>query len=113
MPYDRGDVVLVHFPWENRDGDIEMKVRPGVVLRSEGDQERLIIQITSKNRSDKLPGKWILKASEVGIQMGILTDSFINYTVQRELHTRDIIRKIGYCKIIDEIEEEVDGLSNS
>ncbi len=111
--YDRGDVVLVHFPWTNEDGIIESKVRPGLILRVEGPQERLIIQITSKNRSDHFPGKWILKDSDIGREMGLLTDSFIHYTQQAELHFRDIVRKIGFCRLIDEIEEYLENLDKS
>ena len=108
--FDRGDVVLVHFPWTNNDGEIESKVRPGLVLRVEGPEERLIIQITSKNRSDQFPGKWVLKDSDLGQEMGLLVDSFIHYTKTAELHLRDIIRKIGYCKIIDDIEDSIEEL---
>ena len=111
--YDRGDVVLVYFPWTNKEGNMEMKMRPGLVLRVEGPQERLVIQITSKNRSDNFPGKWIIKDSDLGKQMGLRMDSFVNYTVQKELTLRDIIRKIGYCGLIDKIEEEIESIDNT
>ncbi len=112
MPrYDKGDVVLVHFPWIDAKGDSQAKSRPGVVLSVEADQVRLIIQITSKNRSNKLPGKWVLAKSHLGIQMGIRLDSFINYTEQAQLQIRDIKRKIGYCSIIEQIEDEIENLS--
>lgn len=103
--YDIGSVVLVKWPWEEVDGSIQMKVRPAIVYRLESDQDRLTIQLTSKNRSAQFPGLWILKESKEGKEMGLLQDSFVNITYQREIHMRDIIRQIGTCHLIfDKIE---------
>jgi hypothetical protein len=97
MRYNPGDVVLVHFPWDEADGTINWKLRPAVVLEINSPEERLLIQITSKNRSKTSPGVWITKESDEGHRMGLLTDSFINLAVKKELHVRDIVRVIGYC----------------
>ena len=103
--YDRGDVVLVYFPYRDENNNLVVKVRPAVILSLEGDQERIIIQVTSKNRSDKLRGLWVVKDSTDGREMGLRTDSFINITYQITITLRDIIRKIGYCPLIDKIDE--------
>lgn len=109
MPrYAPGDVVLVYFPWETEDGTLDYKKRPAVVRSFEGDSDRLLIQITSTNRSDKLPGIWVTKDSKEGEQMGILSDSFINVGTQRVISLRDIDRLIGFCPYMEEIEQLID-----
>ena len=109
MPrYEVGEVVLVLFPYQDHNGDIQVKTRPGLIYQLDGDRERVIIQITTTNRSDKLPGKWIPKDSEIGKKMGLLADSFINAGTQLCLRFEDIIRVIGFCPIMDEIEKIVE-----
>jgi len=112
MPrFDRGDVVLVYYPWKDEHGDIQVKSRPGLVLHVEADQKRLIIQITSRNRTNQFPGQWILAQSDLGKEMGILKDSFVHYTKQKEISINDIKRKIGYCSIIESIADDIDDLN--
>jgi len=109
MPrYNIGDVVLVNFPWTNEDGTISYKIRPAIVREFSGDKERVIIQITSKNRSDKLPGIWVLKDSNEGQEMGLKADSFINVEIQAEIEFRDILRSIGTCPYMEEIERLIE-----
>lgn len=112
MRFKPGDVVLVKFPWENSDGSVDFKVRPAVVWSIEGPQERLMIQVTTKNRSAKLPGVWIKKDSPEGKKMGLLMDSFINVGTQKEVRFIDITRLIGQCSeaLMDRLEEEIDRL---
>jgi mRNA-degrading endonuclease toxin of MazEF toxin-antitoxin module len=97
MRFGEGDVVLVIFPWEEPDGRTEWKVRPAVVLEVDSVEERVLIQITTKNKSKITPGLWITKASEDGQKMGLLHDSFINVLKQKTIHIRDIKRAIGTC----------------
>lgn len=111
--FDRGDVILVYFPWKDENGEIQFKSRPGIVLHVEADQKRLIIQITSRNRSGQFPGKWVLANSKLGLEMGLKKDSFIHYTKQAEINIRDVKRVIGYCSIIEDIQDELDELGLS
>lgn len=109
MPrYDVGAVVLVHFPYKDHDGHIQVKPRPGIIYRLDGDRERVIIQITTTNRSNELPGIWVPKDSDKGKKMGILKDSFINVGTQLCLKFEDIIRVIGYCPLMNEIDRIVE-----
>lgn len=113
MPrYNIGDVVLVQWAWKE-DGEIKVIPRPAVVLQVEADQEWLVIKLTSTNRSDNYRGKWILMDSDNGKKMGLREDSFIHYKEQRQYHLRFIIRKIGYCPIIEDIQNELDELENT
>lgn len=102
--YKRGDVVLVYYPWEEN-GQQCIKQRPGVVLEECADKKSLIIKCTSTNRSDKLQGIWVLASSKEGIEMGLLTDTFINLTEQMELSIHHIAKLIGHCPYIDKIDE--------
>lgn len=102
--YKKGDVVLVYFPYQDENGDMQVKKRPAVVLENL-DDDNILIQCTSKNRSDKLPGIWVLKDSKEGRKMGILSDSFINVTNQISLKTIHIVRLIGYCPFMEKIDE--------
>lgn len=104
--YSEGDVVLVHFPYIDNEGINQCKVRPGVVTEQSDHNEYLMVQITSKNRSKTNRGIWVLKDSPEGNMMGILTDSFINLEQSIELKVRDIVRKIGNCPFLDEIQKQ-------
>jgi mRNA-degrading endonuclease toxin of MazEF toxin-antitoxin module len=98
--YIRGDVVLVRFQYDDSD---ESKVRPALVLDTI-DSNSKTCKITSVNNSRKMAGRWIEKDSEVGNCMGITVDSFISVGDKYMVRTSTIIKKIGYCPIVDEID---------
>ena len=63
-----------------------------------------LAQITSTDRRDKLIGLWITKNSSEGKQMGLLTDSFINLSNTVNVKKFVIVKYIGSCPLMDEIE---------
>lgn len=103
MSYKVGDVVLVKFPWKDADGEIQIKPRPAIVLKEGNEFKCALIKITSKNRSNRLPGFWITKESKEGQEMGILMDSFINLTEAYWLSENLIFRVIGKYHNMDKI----------
>ncbi|GAA0890369.1 hypothetical protein GCM10009122_00470 [Fulvivirga kasyanovii] len=108
MRYQAGDVVTVYFPWRDEDGSIVMKERPAVVYEVDTVENRVLIQITSKNRSDKLPGIWVLKDSDAGKKMRLKKDSFINVSQMVNLNMRFIKRLIGFCPLMEKIQEIIE-----
>lgn len=104
--YSIGDVVLVHYPYIDKNGHRCTKVRPAVVLDLDGD-DHYIVQCTSKNRSDKLLGIWVLKESPEGIKMRISENTFINATETITLKPCFFIRKIGDCPFIDRLKDMI------
>ena len=104
MNYDVGDVVLVHFPYY-KEGELIKKVRPAIIQKINSDDESIIIQITTNNRSDKKKGLWILKSSKRGKELGILSNSFINVSNTALVNKYALIKPIGHCSFMDEIYE--------
>src|SRR5579872_1080489 len=98
MKVQRGDVVLVSYPFASSSGS---KVRPDLVIHCDRNNNRLdntiIVQITSRTcftRSE--PTHLLIEvASPTGQQAGLLIDSAVScenlYTVRHEA----IVRKIG------------------
>jgi hypothetical protein len=108
MSYGVGDVVIVHYPYKDEKGEIIRKVRPAIVTRIHEDNSALI-QITSVNRTKSNSGYWVVKDSDLGKEMGLLTDSFINLETVRWIPNKYIIRKIGNYSDID---KAIKALSN-
>lgn len=100
MPYKVGDVVIVPYPYKDESGEIIRKIRPAIVTKIHGNKSALI-QITSVNRVNRNSGYWITKDSDLGKEMGLLTDSFINLETIRWIPAKFIIRKIGNYPDID------------
>ena len=104
--YSKGDVVFVHYPfWEN--GELKSKPRPAIIMEVAG-SEHFIIKCTSKNKSDKFKGVWILSSSPEGIKMGFKVNTFINLSETITLKGFAIIRKIGDCPILEKLEDMLD-----
>lgn len=105
--YEKGDVVLCYFPLKYKNNqNYQLKTRPALVLSVYyGGEDFISVQITTKNRTGKSPGKWIPKDSKIGKEMGLLHDSFINAGYSARIERRHIIRKIGFCSIVEEIVE--------
>lgn len=92
--YFPGDVVKVIFPYSDLKG---YKCRPGIVLlKYESDDKYLICEVNSlKEKHSKLTGIKVLLNSEIGKQMGVLEDSFINHTSKARIRKKQILEKIG------------------
>jgi mRNA-degrading endonuclease toxin of MazEF toxin-antitoxin module len=98
MNVDRGDVILVSYPFASGMGS---KVRPAVVIQCNRNNVRLdntiIAQLTSRTRYAKTePTQLLIEAvSPAGQQAGPLIDSALScenlYTVRQDA----IVRKIG------------------
>jgi len=98
MKVDRGDVILVNYPFASGTGS---KVRPAVVIQTDRNNARLdntiIAQLTSRTRSARTEPTQLLieAASAAGQQAGLLIDSALScenlYTVRQDI----IVRKIG------------------
>jgi hypothetical protein len=97
----RGDVVIALYPYEEQNG--RAKPRPCVIIKEHGNNEYLLCQITSKNRTGKSHGRWILHDSPEGKQMGIVNDSFINYGKRTILIKKMVFKKIGTYPFIEEL----------
>lgn len=103
--YEKGDVVLCYFPLKYQNQEkYQLKLRPALVVSVYyGEEDFITVQLTTKNRSGKTLGKWIPKDSDIGRAMGLLKDSFINARYTARVKRAHIVRKIGFCPIIDEI----------
>ena len=109
MSFSVGDVVIVPYPYEDKNGNIIRKVRPAVISKIHQDNSALI-QITSVNRVGRNSGYWVTKDSDIGIEMGLLTDSFINLESIRWIPSKYIIRKIGNYSEIEKANKAIDTL---
>jgi len=98
MMVQRGDVVLVNYPFASGDGS---KIRPALVVQCDRNNGRLsntiIVQLTSRTRFARSEPTQILveASSSVGQQAGLLIDTAVScenvYTVRIDA----INRKIG------------------
>jgi mRNA-degrading endonuclease toxin of MazEF toxin-antitoxin module len=98
MKFDRGDVVLVNYPFAGGKGS---KIRPAVVVQCNRNNARLdntiIAQLTSRTRFARSePTQILIEASSAaGQQAGLLIDSALTcenlYTVRQDV----ILRRIG------------------
>lgn len=98
MKVERGDVVLVRYPFADGIGS---KVRPAVVIQCDRNNARLantiIAQLTSRTRYARGEPTQILveASSDAGRKAGLLIDSALScenlYTVRQDA----IVRKIG------------------
>lgn len=102
MKVDRGDVILVNYPFASGPGS---KVRPAVVIQCDRNNARLdntiIAQITSRTRFARTePTQLLIEVGSLaGQQAGLLSDSALScenlYTVRQDV----IVRKIGTLPI--------------
>lgn len=98
MRFERGDVVLVKYPFADGVGS---KVRPALVVQSDTNNARLdntiVAQITSRTRFARSePTQLLISISTpAGQQSGLLHDSAVScenlFTVRQDI----VIRKIG------------------
>jgi len=94
----RGDVVLVLFPYANLTG---YKKRPALVVQDQnvptGFNDRVVVMITSNTARTGLTRIPVAKSSVEGQQMGLLTDSVIAADHIATLEDRMIDKAIGHC----------------
>lgn len=107
MPYRRGEVVLVLFPDSNLR---TAKRRPALVVQSDqlktGLPQTIVAMITSNLRRGGPPSRIVVeRASPMGQQAGLLTDSIImtdNLATVLENEIDRAIGRVGEMKLIDD-----------
>lgn len=97
MTVQRGDVVLVDFPYGAGGG---AKVRPALVVQNDRDNQRLpntiVVQITSVTRRAVEPTQLLVElASPAGVQSGLRQDSVVNCVNLLTLSRLKILRRLG------------------
>ena len=98
MKCQRGDVVLVNYPFSEGTGS---KVRPALVVQSDTNNRRLestlIVQITSRiHLAGKEPTPLLIEvATPAGRQSGLINDSAVACDNIYTVHQTGIIRIIG------------------
>lgn len=93
--YEPGDVVWLPYPFEE-EGSLEVKFRPGVILKEGERLSYAIIQVTTnKDKAKTNKGILVEVNSERGLMMGLLEDSFINLERIEEIDEGDIYELMG------------------
>ncbi|MDB5322589.1 MAG: transcriptional modulator of MazE/toxin, MazF [Phycisphaerales bacterium] len=97
MNVQRGDVVLVDYPYSGGGG---AKVRPALVIQNDRDNRRLlntiVAQITSITRRAPEPTQIVINlATPEGRQSGLRQDSVVNAVNLLTLDKGKILRKLG------------------
>src|SRR4030042_2216678 len=99
----RGDVVIALFPFE--EDPYSLKPRPIVIIREDCASEYYVCKITKTDRCSTQKGFWILKDSHEGKTMGLDFDSFVSVTKRRLIDKKLVIKKIGICPFMDNIDK--------
>jgi mRNA interferase MazF len=97
MNVQRGDVVLVDYPYASGTG---AKVRPALVIQNDRDNQRLlntfVVQITSVTRRALEPTQLLIELeTPAGRQSGLRQDSVVNCVNLLTLDKDRILRKLG------------------
>jgi mRNA interferase MazF len=97
MNVQRGDVVLVDYPYASGTG---AKVRPVLVVQNDRDNQRLlntiVVQITSVTRRALEPPQLLIElATPAGRQSGLRQDSVVNCVNILTLDKDKMLRKLG------------------
>jgi mRNA interferase MazF len=97
MIVNRGDVVLVDFPFSSGAGQ---KLRPAVVVQNDGNNRRLnstiLVPITSNTRYSGEPTQVLVDPStQDGASAGLLKTSAVKAEIFATVENRLIRRKIG------------------
>jgi mRNA interferase MazF len=87
MPFERGEIVLLAFPFSSESG---IKQRPGLVLLDTGDRDVLVARITTqtiRSRFDVVISDWV--------KAGLLAASVVRLDKLATLETTMVRRKLG------------------
>ena len=115
MKVDRGDVVLVSFPFASAKGS---KVRPALVVQSNHNNTRLantiLVQITTNiGRADKEPTQVLIDPdASTGKTSGLLSKSAVTCENIATVDNSKVLRKIGTLSA-EAIKQVNDGLKAS
>ncbi len=106
MKSQRGDVVLVNYPFSEGQGT---KIRPALVVQSDTNNRRLdstlIVQITSRTQhARKEPTQLLIDVTTpAGLQSGLVSDSAV---ACENIYT---VRQTGIIRVIGSLPEDVMG----
>lgn len=101
----RGDVILAHWP----DGKNGLKTRPLIVFSDTAkDSDSIVVYCTTQNNGDDKNNIKVFANSEHGIAMGLEEDTYIRPYNIGPIAAKFMIRKIGRCPLISEIQRIVD-----
>jgi mRNA interferase MazF len=97
MNVQRGDVVLVDYPYASSSG---AKVRPALVIQNDRDNQRLmntiVVQLTSVTRRALEPTQLLIQLdTPAGQRSGLRQDSVVNCVNLLTLDKDKILRKLG------------------
>ena len=101
MRYNKGDIVLVNFPFSDLSS---IKTRPAIVLKDLSEQNVLLSQITTKINPNFERYEIFLKIKDCN--NGLKMDSIVRCDQLFTLHKSLIIKKLGYINnksVISEI----------
>lgn len=98
VPYQRGDVILVPFPFTER---LAEKQRPAVVLSTEAyyasGNDLIIAQVTSRTNAPPRPGDHLLQGwREAGLPLPSLVRARVT-----TIHTSRVRRRLGTLALAD------------
>jgi len=99
MRYNKGDVILVLFPYREKN---QVKLRPALILEVLTDAYK-ICQITKTDSRPRNNGVWIEKTSKAGKKMKLRFDSFINLAFIINITEAFIQQKIGFYPDVDKL----------
>jgi mRNA interferase MazF len=98
MNVNRGDVILVDYPYSRGGG---AKVRPALIVQNDRDNRRLystvIAQITSRtDRAEKEATQFLIDLMTAeGKQSGLRNNSAVNCVNLFTIHRDDLLRRLG------------------
>ncbi len=105
MPYRRGDVVLVLFPYSDLRG---VKKRPGIVVQDEtvptGFDQQVIAQVSSNLTRTGPTRVRVDMDTDDGRRMGILSDSVVITDKIATVESQAVERVLGTCSCMDEVD---------
>lgn len=97
MTFQRGDVVLVHYPYTSGTGS---KVRPALVVQCDRNNQRLVnlilVVITTTVHRSGEPTQYLIEVSTpAGKQSGLLRDSVVTCENIATVLIQRVTRKVG------------------
>jgi mRNA interferase MazF len=105
MPYKRGEVVLVLFPYSDLIG---VKKRPGIVVQDEtvptGFDQQVVAQVSSNLARTGPTRVRIDKDTEDGQRMGIVSDSMVITDKIATVDSKAVEKVLGTCPCMEKVD---------
>lgn len=112
----RGEVIIAWYP-DGLDANGKKKLKPRhVIVKTDSKKNSDVISVycTTQNNGDDKNNIFVPLKSEDGIKMGLTEDTYIRPKVIRTLPTEAIIRPVGRCSLMQEIDKIIDAnMSNN